>query len=100
MKKIGNFRNAGGDNIEIVFRKPNKKIFGEDCDGYCTGRRVVINPYRSDQVILNTIVHEMAHAFFWDKTEKEITSFGNAVSKILYTKMKYRKNNSSLSSKG
>ena len=33
----------------------------------------------------------MAHAFFWDKTEREIYKFANTVSKFLFTNQKWRK---------
>tara|TARA_Y100000310_G_scaffold153804_1_gene153339 strand:- start:15107 stop:15325 length:219 start_codon:yes stop_codon:yes gene_type:complete len=33
---------------------------------------------------LNTAIHEIGHAFFWDKSEKEIAKYANAVTAFLY----------------
>ena len=44
----------------------------------------------SNQLILNTVVHEMAHAFFEDATETDTNNFANAVSGVLYNKLKFR----------
>jgi len=33
---------------------------------------------------MNTIIHEIAHAYFWDKKEKDILKFSNTCSRILY----------------
>lgn len=95
MKKNGIwFKNSEGVEYEICFKKPDKRVAPE-ADGLCDhpyndAPRIRINPYRTPQTQLNTIVHEMAHAFFWDKSEIEITRFGNAVSKVLYNKLGWR----------
>lgn len=77
-----------------MFKKPDKRT-APGADGLCYNPydkkpRILVNPYRTPQTQLNTIVHEMAHAFFWDKPEAEITKFGNAVSKVLYNKLGWR----------
>ena len=88
------FKNADGTEYQIMFKKPDKRTSpGADglCDHpYSKRPRIRINPYRTPQTQLNTIVHEMAHAFFWDKSEIEITKFGNAVSRVLYNKLGWR----------
>lgn len=90
------FKNADNAEYQIVFRKPDRRYYGADCDGYCTDPdrsrpKIVINPHRTDQTQLNTIIHETAHAFFWDKSEKEITKYADAVSRILYSELGWRK---------
>ena len=95
MKKTGIwFKNADGVEYEICFRKPDARV-APGADGLCdspnqTSPRIRVNPYRTPQTQLNTIVHEMAHAFFWDKSELEITKFGNAVSRVLYNRLGWR----------
>ena len=76
--KNGNFvfRNCKGVEYEVIFRKPDKRIFGEECDGICEDPeekhpKICINPYNTKQTELNTCIHEFAHAFFWDKSERE-----------------------------
>jgi len=86
------FKTLDGVEFEVIFRKPNKKHFGEYCDGYCMhSGRVVINPYRTNKTQLNTSIHEFAHAFFWDKTEKEVAKFANTLTKFLYSHSGWRK---------
>ena len=91
MKKPFKFKNAKGEEFDVAFRKPNKRFFGKDCDGYCTAERIVINPYRTNKTQLNTSIHEFAHAFFWDKTEKEVTKFANSLTKFLYSHCGWRR---------
>ena len=95
-KKNFKFKNASGTKYEVVFRKPNKNAYGEDCDGVCHSPaeakpKIQINPHRTDQTQLNTTIHEFAHAFFWDKPEKEVKRFSDAVSRFLYNEKKWRK---------
>lgn len=92
------FKSTDGVEYRITFRKPDKRTWGEDCDGVCfypTGdkskSKIYINPHRTNQTQLNTLIHEVAHAFFPDKTEKEITSYGNTMSRLLYNEQKWRK---------
>jgi hypothetical protein len=37
------------------------------------------------------MIHEVAHAYFPDKSEKEITSYANTMSRLLYNELKWRK---------
>ena len=89
------FKNAKGIEYEIIFRKPDKKHFGE-ADGICTdpdkeSPKIHINPYLTKQSELNTVIHEVAHAFFWDKTEAEVYKFANTLSRFLYNECGWRK---------
>lgn len=82
------FRNAQGIRYEIYFRKPNTAHYGK-ADGYChdpeeDDPRIYINPYLTPKSELNTIIHELGHAFFWDKSEKEVYKFANTVAAFLY----------------
>ena len=89
------FKNASGVEYKVILRKPNSAHFGEDCDGYCTNPedespRIYINPHNSDQTILNTAIHEFAHAFFWDKPETAVKKLAAALSRFLYNEEKWR----------
>ena len=89
------FRNAKGIRYEVYFRKPNTAHFGK-ADGYCddpeeSAPRVYINPHLTQKSELNTIIHELAHAFFWDKPEKEIYKYANTATAFLY-RQGWRKN--------
>ena len=94
-KGIFTFKNSDGKIYEVLFRKPNAAHYGE-ADGVCYSPdddppRIYINPYLSKRNELNTCIHEFAHAFFWDKSEKEINAFANAISKFLYVECGWRK---------
>ena len=95
-KKNFKFKTPDGAKYEVIFRKPNKNTYGDDCDGIClnpelSNPKIQINPHRTDQTQLNTVIHEFAHAFFWDKPEKDIKKFSDAVSRFLYNEKKCRK---------
>jgi hypothetical protein len=93
-----NFTTTEGIKFEMKFRKPDSRTHA-GCDGVCyypdwskgeINGKIHINPYRRDQCIFNTIIHETTHAYFWDKTEKEVTAFANTLSRILYNELKFR----------
>ncbi len=97
MKNGFTFKNAKDVEYEVTFRKPNEHHFGPDCDGVCANPRrnkpkITINPHRTDQTLLNTSIHEFAHAFFWDKSERDVKRFADALSRFLYNHCKWRKN--------
>jgi len=83
------FKNGDGAEYEVIFRKPNKKYFGSDCDGVCAcpeekSPKIQINPHRTSQTQLNTSIHEFTHAFFWEKSEKDVSHFASTLSRFLY----------------
>ena len=97
-KKIKNFsfKNCEGAKYEVIFNKPNAKHFGEDTEGVChppneTTSKIYISPYLTKQSELNTVIHEMAHAFFWESSEKTVTKFANSCSRFLYGECGWRK---------
>ena len=89
------FKNTKGVEYEVLFYKPNKKVY-DGAVGICDdpkekNPKILINPSLSDQSELNTAIHEFAHAFFWDKSEKDVMSFANAISRFLYNECHWRK---------
>ena len=65
------FRNEDGIRYEVYFVKPNSAYYG-DIHGLCDdptekNAKIYINPYLTHKSELNTIIHEMTHAFFCDK---------------------------------
>ena len=94
-KKEFKFKITGGKVYIVEFKKPNKRFYGEDCDGVCSppevkSPKIIINPYRGPQTILNTSIHEFAHAHFWDKSEMEIKKFADSLSRFLYSHCGWR----------
>ena len=89
------FKNTEGNQYEVLFYKPHGKHF-DGAVGICQDPedehpKIYISPYLTDQSELNTSIHEFAHAFFWDKSEKEVYAFANALSRFLYNECHWRK---------
>ena len=89
------FRNNEGTEYKVILRKPNIDHFGADCDGFCTSPeedepKIQISPYLTKQTELNTSLHEFTHAFFWDKSEKEVAHFASTLSRFLYNFRNWR----------
>ena len=89
------FKNFEGQEYEIIFKKPNSLHYGE-ADGTCQdpeseNPKIYINPYLTKQSELNTSIHEVAHAFFWNASEAQIKKFGDTLSRFLYSHCKWRK---------
>lgn len=87
------FTNTKGVVYEIIFRKPRKDAYGKDTYGICVDPneskdnyipKIYINPYLTKKSELNTSIHEIAHAFFWDKSETDISRFADVCSNFLY----------------
>tara|TARA_B100000959_G_C14666387_1_gene494573 strand:+ start:239 stop:619 length:381 start_codon:yes stop_codon:yes gene_type:complete len=89
------FKTIDGTEYLTRFEKPNKLYYGEDCDGKCSppdseNPTILINPHRGPQTILNTSIHEFAHAHFWGKSEKEVKKFADSLSRFLYNHCGWR----------
>ena len=88
-KKIFSFTNARKIHYDVYIRKPNKLSYGEDCLGICYDPQgkdphILISPRQSDKSMMNTCIHEVCHAFFWDKSEYDISRFSNAISRLIF----------------
>ena len=96
MKEKLKFKNTKGTEYSIKFRKPDRRVWGDDCDGvcfypdYCGQSHIKINPHRTDQTIFNTVIHETTHAFFDELTETQVTKFANTLSRLLFNDLKFR----------
>ena len=88
------FKDPNSNEYTISFKKPDARSIGQ-CAGYYffpyDGKgEIQVDPKMSNQMILNTVVHEMAHSFFDDATETKTTQFANAVSRVLYNNLQFR----------
>ena len=76
------FKNSQKVDYLVYLKKPR------ECEGICYNPqdekpKIFINP-RGKRGLLNTSIHEFAHAFFWESTETNVFKFANVVSKFLY----------------
>ena len=96
-KPVFIFKNSKGIEYRVFFKKPDgRSPDTKGADGICTDPdschpEIDIRPDLTSQSELNTCIHELAHAFFWKETERNVTKFSNACSRLLFNKMKWRK---------
>ena len=91
------FKNQDGIKYSIRFKKPDARKYGQ-CDGYCfypkDGKAdIEVNPAMANQLIFNTIIHEVTHAFFDDKTETETARFADTLSRLLFNNLQFKNYN-------
>ena len=94
------FKNTEGTKYTVRFKKPDGRTWGVNCDGVCFFPRgllnkahIEVNPHRTEQTIFNTVIHEVTHAFFDDKTETETTKFANTLSRLLFNNLQFKNGN-------
>ena len=86
MKKPFVFRTHNKARYELFLKKPPKCYQAE---GICydpveDNPKILVNPNQSEKQVMNTIIHEIAHAFFWDASEGNVAKFANTVARLLY----------------
>lgn len=87
-KKPFVFRTCDGKTrYEVILKKPPKayKAVGLCFDPKEENPQIIVNPDQTEKELMNTIIHEFAHAFFWDSSEKNVNKFGNTVTRYLYS---------------
>ena len=88
------FTNTKGVTYFSYMKKPDKRL-GRIIDGLCFDPTddtpmIYIRPGMTDRREMNTQIHEVAHAFFWDKPETDIRRYADTVSRYLH-EMGWRK---------
>ena len=91
------FKNQDGTKYTVRFKKPDARTHGQ-CDGFCfypkDGKAdIEVNPKMGNQIIFNTVIHEVTHAFFDDKTETETTKFADTLSRLLFNNLQFKNDN-------
>lgn len=79
------FKTPKGVEYELRLRSPLKKY---QADGLCDdpkskNPKIYIRPDLERKRMIEVVIHELAHACFWDKTERDITKFALLVTRIL-----------------
>jgi hypothetical protein len=91
------FKNQDGIKYSIKFKKPDARKHGQ-CAGFCyyphNGKAdIEVSPSESNQIIFNTVIHEVTHAFFDDKTETETARFADTLSRLLFNNLQFKNHN-------
>jgi len=88
MKNPFVFRTYDGKvRYEVILKKPPKayNAVGLCFDPTEEEPKILVSPSQTERQFMNTIVHELAHAFFWDASEENVAKFGNTVTRLLYS---------------
>jgi hypothetical protein len=88
------FKDLDNNDYSIEFKKPDARSVGQ-CSGYYyypqDGEGTIhVDPKMSHQMIFNTVIHEVTHAFFDDATETDTTRFANCLSRLLYNNLQFK----------
>jgi len=83
------FKNGKEQQFHFFFRKPHKT---HRADGLCFNpelykkAKIYVDPHLPTKRMYQVAIEEITHAFFWDKTEKEVGKFSRVLADFL-TKM-------------
>ena len=50
--------------------------------------KVLIDPTLKDRRKMSVLIEEITHAFFWDKSEKEVRKFSSTLAKLIHKNIK------------
>tara|TARA_B100000287_G_scaffold435121_1_gene501936 strand:- start:2027 stop:2320 length:294 start_codon:yes stop_codon:yes gene_type:complete len=84
------FTNGNDREFQFYFRKPHKN---HNADGLCLNPdvyedpKIYVDPHLPPKRKLQVVIEEVTHAFFWDKTEKDVRKFSQVLADILVKKM-------------
>lgn len=84
--KSTKFKNFDKAEYVITLRKPRKELVAEGiCDFPEKDRlnRILVNPHQDDRRVLETVIHELIHAYIWDLSETKVTRLARSIVRIL-----------------
>ena len=89
MEKI-KFKNSDGIEYELLWKKPHHTY---NADGLCyspelDNPKILVDPKLKKRRKLSTLIEEGTHAFFWDKSEREVRKFSSVLSGLISKQIK------------
>jgi len=84
--KSTKFKNFDKAEYHIKLRKPRKEL---QCEGICDfpevnrTNSILVNPHQEPHKVLETVIHEMIHAYIWDLSETKVTRLARSIARIL-----------------
>jgi hypothetical protein len=84
--KSTKFKNFDKAEYQIKLRKPRKEL---QCEGICDypeqskTNNILVNPHQEPHKVLETVIHEMIHAYIWDLSETKVTRLARSIARIL-----------------
>ncbi len=79
------FTNADGVEYELLWKKPHYKYNAEGlcCSPEAENPQILIDPNLKDRRKMSVLIEEITHAFFWEKSEREVRKFSSTLSKLI-----------------
>lgn len=79
------FTNADGVEYELLWKKPH---YTYNAEGLCSSPevenpKILIDPKLKDRRKMSVLIEEVTHAFFWEKSEREVRKFSSTLSKLI-----------------
>lgn len=89
MSIVGRYRcKVRGKPVEIRFRSKPPKSWGRDQAGLCAihgeGFLIDIRLDQPDRLVLDTLIHEVLHAAYWDLDEQAVGEAASDITGILW----------------
>ena len=84
--KYTKFKNFDKAEYVIKLRKPRKELVAEGICDYPDQERlnkILVNPHQDDKKVLETIIHELIHAYIWDLSETKVTRLARSIVRII-----------------
>lgn len=87
MKVIYSFKTHKGNAYQVILKK-NPTLHGQKCFGKCEppnkkGSRIIIAERQDDEELVDSLIHELSHAFFCDASEPAVRKFSRTLVSLL-----------------
>tara|TARA_R110001583_G_scaffold6153_2_gene32004 strand:- start:571 stop:909 length:339 start_codon:yes stop_codon:yes gene_type:complete len=84
------FKTSDGIEYELIWKKPHHTY---NADGLCYSPdsdkpRILVDPTLKERRKMSTLIEEVTHAFFWDKTEKQVRKFSSVLAGLISKQIK------------
>ena len=84
------FKNSDGIEYELLWKKPHHT---HNADGLCyspdiKNPKILVDPTLKKRRKLSTLIEEVTHAFFWDKSEREVRKFSSVLAGLINKQIK------------
>ena len=80
------FKNFEKAEYLVKLRKPRKELQAEGiCDYPYPDKtnKILVNPHQKDDYVLETLIHEMIHAYIWELSETKVTRMARSIVRII-----------------
>ena len=84
------FKNSDGVEYELIWKKPHHTY---NADGLCyspelDNPKILVDPKLKKRRKMSTLIEEVTHAFFWDKSEREVRKFSSVLAGLINKQIK------------